>query len=55
MMIVFCNDSTCVHNRNGNCSLIAIELEVREGEFKEGKREVFNACQNYRSNDDGEN
>lgn len=54
-MIVFCDDRTCAYNKDGKCVLPAIELEVREGEFKEGKREVFNACLYYRSKSDGEN
>lgn len=52
-MIVFCDDDTCVHNRNGNCSLIAIELEMRGGEFKDGKQEIFNSCKNYKEKTDG--
>lgn len=54
-MVVFCDDCTCAYNKDGKCVLPAIDLAVREGEFKEGKREVFNTCQNYRGNSDGEN
>lgn len=54
MMILFCDDKTCAHNDGQACKLTVVKLEVREGEFKDGKREVFNSCQNYRGKDDGE-
>lgn len=53
-MIVFCDDETCAYCKYGKCTLPAIQIEVREGEFKDGKREVFNSCQNYRGNVNGE-
>ena len=56
-MVVFCDDTTCQNcdSFNTKCKLPAISLEVREGEFKNGKREVFNACVNYKERNDGEN
>ena len=52
-MIIFCETDSCVNNCCGGCQLLAIELEIREGDFKDGKREIFSACKNYKETTDG--
>lgn len=54
MTVVQCADDTCVNNLNGMCFLCAINISLEYGEFEEGKRKTYAACQNYRRNEDAE-
>lgn len=53
MTFVFCDDDTCKNNNNGTCGLSALSIETESGEFENGKRKIYPACQNYRGNEDG--
>ena len=54
MMIVFCENTSCVHNDGQACKLSVITLSLEYGEMKEGQRTIHNACQNYRGKEDAD-
>lgn len=54
MTHVFCTDDTCTNNLNKMCNLFSINISLEYGEFEEGKRKTYAACQNYRRNEDAE-
>lgn len=55
MMIVFCDDTTCAYNDGQACKLSVIAMSVDQGELRQGKRETFNVCQNYREKENNGN
>lgn len=48
MIVVFCNDDSCIHNRSGCCCSDAISIKVKLGEFRSGERLRYPNCQNYK-------
>ena len=45
---VGCYDETCIYNRQNVCTRETVVLEVEEGEYENGKRKTYVACQDYK-------
>ncbi len=52
MILVFCDNDSCIHNRSGCCYSDVISIEVKLGEFQSGERLRYPTCQDCKEEDD---
>lgn len=52
--IIFCSDDTCQYNEGGQaCMCNAIHIDPVPAWLEQGKRVIYNACQDYKERENG--